>query len=600
LSIAGFRVRLRFEARRKAALALTSVIRFAIVPPRVSNGTEPEEAKRMTLRTYKVSLYAFLFALAVGTAWAQEEKSTTPTGKEKWLHLAWENGLPFAGPMLDVAFWKDWSPQKEVKTFVTPIFEGGAVGQPIQITLKAISQNSGSCCSKTASTCEQGKCCTTQTGKNCSALCGSCSNCCKETQAKGKSCCEQCADSCECCSECGNKNASAEGKSFAHDWLMHFMPCPDPAFFLPWAMTAMPWAEDDDVPAPCPCPFAGLRTICANACTDSECCAIGHGQTPAHYSVEVKLVEAKSEGKPKVCQVPTVCLPEGGVSLCDCKTVRGKTHVCPSLKKDCVCVELCMEKHEGCSEPTKVDICKTCKVGKRTKIALHGNKSCWLEVCVRKEPYEPHLVVHGIGTNSGAGLTGNIAVNEHTWGYVMPPLPAPPATACCPPVVAVAPPMPYCQPLPPPAPVMQCGAFGFVNSADKTWTIHSVCEAKEAKLALTCCSDAKMCCDRMELVFNGGGSVSICPHSNQVAVCCRDIEALADSVSKTDHGIILKGHVRMCMFSSEQMNCSRLAEEAEISWKNGEMHFHCSWPKAGTQPSPSKQGPLNLMNYWAK
>src|SRR5207302_427011 len=158
--------------------------------------------------------------------------------------------------------------------------------------------------------------------------------------------------------------------------------------------------------------------------------------------------------------------------------------------------------------------------------------------------------------------TGSIVLNERMWGYVMPPLPAPPAAVCCPSVATAVPPMPYCQPLPPPTAMMQCGAFEAVASTGKTWTIHSVGDTKKAKLALNCCTDAKVCCDRMELAFNGGGSVSICPHSSQVAVSCRDIEALADSVSKTEHGVILKGHVRMCMFSNEQVNCSHLADEA--------------------------------------
>src|SRR5262249_43295002 len=156
--------------------------------------------------------------------------------------------------------------------------------------------------------------CTKQQAGDCCTKSNCCSSCCKETQAKAKSCCQQCADSCGCCSECSNKNVSAEESAFAQDWLMHFMPCPDPAFFLPWAMTAMPWADEDAAPDPCPCPFAGVRAICANGCPDSECCSNGHCQTPARYSVEVKLVEAKAEGKPKVCQIPTVCLPEGGVS----------------------------------------------------------------------------------------------------------------------------------------------------------------------------------------------------------------------------------------------------------------------------------------------
>src|SRR5438477_5754549 len=102
----------------------------------------------MTLRTYKVSLYAFLFALAVGTAWAQEQQkkscpcenaakqcSSCPAGCAAHQAAACKAGpcaagVYFKSPILDPAFWVRWYDQqeKEVTTFITPIFEGGAIG----------------------------------------------------------------------------------------------------------------------------------------------------------------------------------------------------------------------------------------------------------------------------------------------------------------------------------------------------------------------------------------------------------------------------------------------------------------------------------------
>ena len=692
----------------------------------------------MTLRSYKISIYAFLFALAVGTAWAQEQKNSG-TCPDKWMKSACEKGVPFAGPILGQAFWDHWSQHQEATTFIHPIYDGGAIGAPIQVTLKPCCGKSAECCDKQASAecakcCDgdskcAGKCCATsdccstcskQAGKvakaahqsadccagscECCAKCEKCSDsdskccgkCCASSDCCSKQTCKQSkavhqsndssACSCECCTRsqvctrvynCGDllgqyvtirypgfparkrldANAIIEiatnaiapeswskaggkgtidffplgeavvvcqtpdcqeqvaellqalrlsiGKEVGgccpeqqvgfEDWVMQFMPCPDPAFFMPWTMfsppmMAMPWEGPNGNEDMSPSPFRlTSQTI------------------PASYTVEVTLVANGPNEKPNIQKLWTATLEPGVFSQCRRSDgISGKMHLWPSMKNDCVGVELQLEN--ASERVSKMEVCKTCKIGKKTRAALRGDTSTWLEIVVKKAiaPTSQSAVMTGVGVNSDADLTGYIMPNPRDWRFstspvvvaVAPPMPpcCPPATAnpVCPPPVATAvlPPMPYCLPsasqnpiVAPPAPVAQCVALETVPASRQEWTMRTVCEGDKTKLSVGCDNDAKLCCDHMDLKANGCGSVHLAPQGSQIAVSCNGVQALADCVNKTEHGVQLKGHVRMCTFAKEQCHCSCFVDEAELSWKDGQMHFQCSWPKSGTMPS---------------
>jgi hypothetical protein len=153
--------------------------------------------------------------------------------------------------------------------------------------------------------------------------------------------------------------------------------------------------------------------------------------------------------------------------------------------------------------------------------------------------------------------------------------------------------MPYCMGGGPTLGAVQpCAGWeaGVTHGQPMTW--HTVVQAGKAKLALGTCKDMAVCCERMELCASDGGSVTLAAHGSQIAVACKCVEALADSVSKTDHGVILRGHVRLCNQSKEWMHCSCPMEQAEICWKNGEMQFHCTWSKGNSCPEAHSVTPV--------
>src|SRR5262249_39334700 len=160
------------------ALALTANFRFAIVPPRVRTVPEHEEAKRMTLRSYRLSIYAFLFALGISTAFAQEKHSCcTKSGKCATSDTC-------AAPMPDESNASHAALKQMADDFcVVPIFEGGAIGKPIP--LAHWTKNLGaSKCYLARRSC---KCCQNATaGKECceAAACSHCTKCCEEECSK--------------------------------------------------------------------------------------------------------------------------------------------------------------------------------------------------------------------------------------------------------------------------------------------------------------------------------------------------------------------------------------------------------------------------------
>jgi hypothetical protein len=88
----------------------------------------------------------------------------------------------------------------------------------------------------------------------------------------------------------------------------------------------------------------------------------------------------------------------------------------------------------------------------------------------------------------------------------------------------------------------------------------------------------------MELSTHGCGTVGFCAQGSQVAVSFNGIDTLADCVTKTDHSVLLKGHVRLCTATENRVHFSRFVDEVEITWNNGRLQMHCSWaPGTGPQ-----------------
>jgi hypothetical protein len=409
-----------------------------------------------------------------------------------------------------------------------------------------------------------------------------------------------------------------EADSDLEDWAMQFMPCPDPAFFMPWAMFSQPmmamlWngAQDGNNEGTTPSPFrlAGLTPSSGNC--DPEVCPII--QAGNQYTFVMNLCEAQHDGQAAVHKLQHMIL---GGSPCQAginrvlktkdgtQTITGHTTF-RGAEEGSLGLEIALNAEGPDSKTTfKTHFWRTCSMGKKRKVVLQrngdGQPQRWLELSLTSVPQSS---MTGVGVNSDAGLTGCIIIpNAGDWRFSTAPAVVavvPPMSACCPaagtanpvcppPVAtAVPPPMPYCLPAstqvpvaPPAPPVMQCVAVETVPAARETWTMRTVHDGDKSKLSLGCCNDAKMCCDQMELKANGCGSVCFAPKGNQVVVSCNVVQALADCVNKTENGVQLKGHVRMCTFAKDQCHLSCLMDEAEISWKDGRMHFQCSWPKS--------------------
>src|SRR5262245_39801375 len=202
----------------------------------------------MTLRCYRISLYAFLFALGISTAWAQEKEekckcpllgvgqgsctSHTPgsccTGQTESCDsgCCTKNGkccteskacnfdVKFACPFCDQNCWTklwQWLPNNDKSvtfTVLAPKVDGGPIPVNVKFAIQACaacSKAQGQCCQQATcagkNECCEG-CCKTVAGKCCqaSARCASQASC---SSTKG-SCCSSSACRCKdgsCCSQ---------------------------------------------------------------------------------------------------------------------------------------------------------------------------------------------------------------------------------------------------------------------------------------------------------------------------------------------------------------------------------------------------------------
>jgi hypothetical protein len=143
--------------------------------------------------------------------------------------------------------------------------------------------------------------------------------------------------------------------------------------------------------------------------------------------------------------------------------------------------------------------------------------------------------------------------------------------------------MPYCPPAPPTDSALQCAGYEISSQHSPQWTLTAVVEKNgRTKLALGTGNGASLTSERLELKADDYGSIVFGTQGSQVDVAFNGIDAVADSAAKIDHGVVLKGHVRLCNFTESHIHCSRLIDEAEITWKDGQMHFHFTWAKTPT------------------
>jgi hypothetical protein len=254
------------------------------------------------------------------------------------------------------------------------------------------------------------------------------------------------------------------------------------------------------------------------------------------------------------------------------------THLWPCCKKDCLGVGLSIEKKEvHKKQVAKFEISKVCKVGKTNKVVLksddNGNPRCWLELCLTKTdscPPAPFPPAVADGSSRPIGC---------------PSVPTAPMTMPCSPFV------------PSPSPLMQCSAQGPNSAHSGPWTLHAVAEDGKSRIAFGCDNEAKLCCERMDLTTDGCGTVGFSAQGSQIAVACNGIDALADCVTKTDHSVLLRGHVRLCTATENRIHFSRFVDELEITWRHGQLQLHCSWGPDGGSQHPAAFNPVRACTH---
>jgi hypothetical protein len=565
----------------------------------------------MTLRCYRLSICAFLLALGISTAWAQDQKRPGCKDGSCPYCTAANTGKQASGC--------------------------SSVNRACRDT-KACTKNDHCCCcdicssccdscSKCARKCTQAGCCPACTSQACGQ---------EKNSHRSTGCCNRRASVSQTQMEknshrsagCCNGSTAAE----VQEWVMQFVPWSDPANFLPWTLFGTPWApvrgmtypgssaavfacwpEAMFAGSPVAMPFCPSDEGDTAAVPPLRLTGVGIGSfesgTPpaAHdcfpgyrvpspacfYKLQVKMMESQASGEPKVHELasPTLAYPLNHDFVCTFSScfehsTKEKTKPCGQMtcvahrwacaKKDCLGVAMSIEKKESHKKHVaKIEVSKICKVGKTCKAVLKsdnkGNPRCWLELCLTKADSGPPMMPF-----PGAVAAGS----PRPMGF--------PASSPAPMT------MPGYAPAPPAAPLLQCGAHEPHMTAGQLCTLHAATENGNPRIVFGCCKGAKMCCERMELSMDGC-TIGLSAQGSQIAVSCNGLDAVADCVTKTDHSVLLEGHVRLCTATESRVNFSRFVDEVEITWNQGRLQLHCSWAPDGR---PTHQSTLTPVGAW--